>query len=447
MVASAPLAVVYVLAATAACAVTLTRPVQSALLPSLSRTVEELTAANVVSGWTEGVSIVAGPLLTGALLAAVSPGVVFLLMAAIMVASLALTLRLNPVAAPGPTGSAPGMREELTAGLRAVAAPEPRAVVSILSGNFFLVGSADVLFVMLAFSLLHIGGAGAGFMNAAWGAGGLVAAGAMTGMVGERQLVPALGVGAAAWGAGLALIALLPVLPAAAVLIALAGAGRPFLDVAGRTLLQRLVPAHSLTRAFGLVEGIAMGAMALGTLLVPLLAITLSNRLAFAALGALLPLTLLFLWRPLARANRSTIVPQESITTLRSIPFFAPLSGLAIERLAMALIPVEAPPGITVIREGDPGDRFYVLKRGEVGVTQKGREIRMLSSGSFFGEIALLRDIPRTATVTTLTEVRLFALERGDFLEALTGQSASREAAESVVESQLAEDRRATARS
>lgn len=444
MVASAPLLVVYVLATLAACAVTLTRPVQGALLPALARTVEELTAANVVSSWIEGVSIVAGPLLTGALLGVVSPGVIFLIMASILVVSLLLTLQLRVVAPPGTGGSAAGMRDEFLAGLRTVVlAPGPRTVVSLLSGNFFLVGAADVLFVVLAFSLLHIGGAGTGFMNAAWGTGGLLAAGAMTGIVGGRRLVPLLMLGVAAWGIGLGLIALLPTLPAAAALIALAGAGRPMLDVAGRTLLQRLVPAHSLARAFGFVEGISMGAMAAGTLLVPFLADGLGNRFAFAALGGLLPLALMLLWLPLERADRATVVPSGAISAARSIPFFAPLSGLAIERLAMALVPMEVPPGLVVIREGDSGDRFYILERGEVAVTQGGREIRTLGPGDFFGEIALLRDVLRTATVTSLTEVQLLALEREDFLEALTGQSASREAAEVTVDARLAADDRA----
>ena len=93
-----------------------------------------------------------------------------------------------------------------------------------------------------------------------------------------------------------------------------------------------------------------------------------------------------------------------------------------------------------VIREGDDGDLFYVVLEGSLRVTQGGRELRTLGAGAGFGEIALLRDTPRTATVTATTDVALGAVDRDDFLLAVTGQPAARGKAEGVVDRYLADD-------
>ena len=96
-------------------------------------------------------------------------------------------------------------------------------------------------------------------------------------------------------------------------------------------------------------------------------------------------------------------------------------SPLALERLALRVVPVTVDAGVDVIREGDPGDRFYVIDEGRVHVLGESVEAE-LGAGEWFGEIALLGDVPRTATVRTITAVRLFALDRTDFLEAVAAQ-------------------------
>jgi CRP-like cAMP-binding protein len=122
---------------------------------------------------------------------------------------------------------------------------------------------------------------------------------------------------------------------------------------------------------------------------------------------------------------------------LRSIPIFAPLSALALERLAASLVPERAPSGSTIITEGDIGDRYYVIASGRVEVLVGGHPVRPLSKGEGFGEIALLRAVPRTATVRAIDDVELLHLSRSVFLEAVTGHPQSIAAAEAVVSQHL----------
>jgi CRP-like cAMP-binding protein len=116
---------------------------------------------------------------------------------------------------------------------------------------------------------------------------------------------------------------------------------------------------------------------------------------------------------------------------------FAPLPVLTLERLARRFVPVSAAPGTWIIRQGEAGDRFYVVESGEVEFSVDDRVIRTEGAGAFFGEIALLRDIPRTASVRAVTEVRLLGLARDPFVEAVTGQPASRRTADALVADRL----------
>ena len=162
-----------------------------------------------------------------------------------------------------------------------------------------------------------------------------------------------------------------------------------------------------------------------------------SARATFFVSGVFLPLLFLLASRRLAEIDAASIVPEAKLMLLRSLPLFAPLSAPVIERLASRLDPVEVDAGTAIVRQGDPGDRFYIVTAGEVEVSKDGRPLATLEKGDFFGEIALLRDVPRTATVTARTNVQLYALERDDFLEAVTGHPLSKEAADTVTRARL----------
>src|SRR4029079_1480576 len=104
---------------------------------------------------------------------------------------------------------------------------------------------------------------------------------------------------------------------------------------------------------------------------------------------------------------------------LRATPLFRPLPTPIVEELASKLVLVTTSTGETAIREGDEGARFYVLRSGEVDVSTDGQPVGRLGPGDYFGEIALLRDVPRTATVEAARESQLYALQRDEFMSAL----------------------------
>jgi CRP-like cAMP-binding protein len=129
--------------------------------------------------------------------------------------------------------------------------------------------------------------------------------------------------------------------------------------------------------------------------------------------------------------------PERELALLRAIDLFAPLPAPTLESLAHALVPVRLQTGEEIFRQGDVGDRYYIIDSGEVDVLIDGEVVNVMEPGGYFGEIALLRDIPRTATVRAKTDVELLALDRDDFIAAVTGHAASAEAADAVVATRL----------
>ncbi len=431
--------VVYAFAAVAATTITLTRPIQGALMPSLARTPDELTAANVASGMVEAVSILTGPILAGLLLPELGAGAVFLGAAGLLFAGAGLVAGIRPDARRQPAvegrpgGLASTILSEGLHGFRRLAAdPSSRAVVSLLAGAWMLWGALDVLAVMLAIDLLGIGEQGAGFLSSAVGAGGLIGAAATVVLVGDGRLAIPIAIGMVLWGLPLAVLGSVPAPLVAFGLIALAGTGRTILDVASRTLLQRVAPDEVLARVFGILEAAQMAALAVGSIAAPILVLAVGERGALVVAGLSLPLIGMFSWRRIWGSDRPALAPRRSLDLLRGVAIFAPLEAPVLERLAGALQPFEFGPEVDVIRQGEPGDFFYVIDEGTVEISIDGRFIRTEGPGEAFGEIALLLDVPRTATVRTTSPVRLLGLDRATFLASVGGRLAARAAAAAV---------------
>jgi MFS family permease len=416
---------------------TLFRPALQAVLPSLARTPEELIAANGATSTLESLGTLLGPVLAGVLVSVSSAGVVFLVGSGVLLVAAGLLERVRvegriQVAA---AGDAARPRELVAAGFRIVAsAPKPRLILILTTAQAFVRGCLNVLIVVAVFRLFDAGSGAVGYLTAAIGVGGLVGAfGAMT-LEGRRLAVP-FGIALIFWGAPIALIAAWPHLAAAMVLLAVVGAANSVEDVAVFTLLQRIVPDEFLTRVLGIVWGLAMGALALGSIATPGIVAAVGSRAAFLVVGAILPLLSLIVWRQLVRIDREAQAPAKELELVDAVPMFAPLSVAAKEHMAARLVEVPVAAGEVVIRAGDQGDRFYVVADGELEVTNGLRS--KAAHGDFFGEIALLRDVPRTATVRATTPSRLYALDRDDFLSAVTGHSAVRSAGEALVKERL----------
>ena len=438
--AGAPLAA-YAAAVFAATAVTTTRPAQSALIPSLAATPDQLTAANVVAGWLEAAGAAAAGLLVGVLISLAGVGSVFAvcaglgLAAALLVAGLRAPLLAAETEAEADTSTA-GVAE----GLRlAVRQPRLRLMLALLTADAVVVGALDLLVVILALTVLGRPPSWAGYLEFAFGAGAVLAATVSALLVGRRLGGPILAAALGLSGA-LAVVAFGPGLAGTVVLLAVAGAGHLLLEVATRTLLQRSVPPRLIGRIFGVLEGFTMAGLAIGALLVPALAHLGGSRLAVLGVAAVLPLAAVAGGRAVFRLDAGTAVPVVEIALLRSLPLFAELPAPAIEGLAAALRPVRLEAGAVLIRQGDPGDAYFAIAAGELDAEQDGHFLGRYGRGDGVGEIALLRAVPRTATVTAHTAATVYQLDRDHFLTAVLGHAPTRRQAEDIAAARLATD-------
>jgi MFS family permease len=434
----APAATVYALAVIAAVTGTAFQPAQSALLPGLARSAEELTAANATSTTLESVGFFVGPALGGLLLAVTSVGAVFTVTAAMFLWSALVLRRIGADSRGGPGVDAEGILREALAGFRAIAAERRlRLLVGLYGAQTLAAGILRVLLVVTALQILNLGPSGVGFLNSAVGVGALAGMLVVLALIGTSRLSEVFRVGILLWGVPLVLVGIWPSVTTALVLLGILGVGNTLVDVAGLTLLQRAAPDDVRARVFGVLESIFLGTIGIGAILAPLLTAALGARGALIAAGGGLSVLVLVLWRPLTAIDALAAVPESELALLRGIPIFAPLPLVTLEQLASRLSPVRVAAGDNVFHRGDPGDRFYVIAEGEVAVALDGRPPVTLGRGAYFGEIALLRDVPRTATVTALTEVELYALEGGVFIAAVTGHAPSAEAADAVIASRL----------
>jgi hypothetical protein len=408
------------------------RSLQIGLQPLLARSPAELVAANVAAGTAEGLGTFAGPALSGLLLTLIGPLGSYL--GVLAVYALAVAALAGMHVPPTRPGVAPSVRRELVAGIRAVKrSPGTLLVLSSLDIQAGVRGALLVLTVVAAIELYGMGDAGAGTLNAAFGAGGVVGAIGAVALAGRARLAPPFAVALAGWGLPIVFLGLITSPVLAIGLMVVIGASNAVLDVAGFTLLQRTTPNAERIAVMGLLISLAGATMAIGGFVAPILIDRIGIDGALIATGLVLPLLAVVTWPGVRNVDRAAVVDTGRLNRIRADPLFAPLSMAIVEQLSDQLEPLTFAPGDELIREGEPGDRYYLLERGRVVVSQDGQPVREQGPGDSFGEIALLRDVPRTATIRALEPVETLTLSRDDFLGTMCGQSASRRIADAIV--------------
>ena len=396
-----------------------TRPVHHAMLPEVAETPEELTAGNAASGSLEAAAVVVGPLASSALiLVGGVPGVLGV-MGALMLLAAALVAGLRtPTPAGGGEMEAAHVTERVTEVLRD---PTARVLTVLVAGEYVLVGMLDILLVVLALDRLGMSDAGPGLLNAMIGVGGLVGSAVALVLVGRWRLVPVVALGGIAAGVPVALAGLTESALVAAAVITVCGCGKVVFDVGARTLVQRLLPPRLLTSVFGVQESVMDAGLAIGSLVAPGLVLVAGPSGALVLAGLFLPLLVLATAVPLRRLDRRAVVPRDVADLLRGVPFLALLEPGLLDRLAREARTTVAEAGDRVVVEGDRGDRFHVIESGTVEVTIAGEHVRDLGPGQWFGELALLRDRPRSATVTARERLTLRSVDRDTFLGVVGG--------------------------
>ena len=414
------------------------RPTHMALMPSLARAPDELVATNAASSTMEGFGTLIGPAIGGALVALGAVPLTFAVPSFVFLVAAVTIAGIRPAQALRLTRNGAGHWSGLSSGIRVlIERPHAALVLGLFGAQVFVRGLLNVLLVAASVQLLALGEEGVGFLNAGIGAGGLVGAMLAMALVGRARLAPSFSLGLVVWGSPILLLGLVPVAVVAVLALAVLGAGNAVLDVAGFTLVQRIVPNAVRGRVFGVLEALVMLGLSIGSALAPLLVAALGLRGALIATGALLPLLAVLTWPKVRETDALAIIPAREMELLRRVPMFRLLPLTVLEQVADDATEQTFAAGTRLIGQGEVGDRFYVLATGEAEIDVDGHVVRALGPGDSFGEIALLRDVPRTATVTAATGGSVFVLDRQAFVCAVTGDRQSMAAAEQVIGERL----------
>ena len=441
VVTGAPTVSVWALAVCASVFGAVFRPAEAALIPLVSRSPQELTAANVTSSTFDSVGVFAGPALGAFLIAFAGYATTFTVVAATFAWSALFVLRISSAV---PERSAEADEETEHGGLRSLAAgfvtvgrePRLRLLIGLYDAQCFVAGALGVLVVATAIDLIGIGNAGVGILQSACGVGAVAGAGFAVTLIARSRLGGNLTAGLVLWGAPLIVIGVWPREWVAAVALAVLGIGNTLVDISAMTLVQRTTAPEVAGRVFGVLESSVVASLAVGALTAPALIGLVGTRGALLVVGAILPLLAVATRGRLAAIDDGAHIPLEQIAALRSVPFLTVLPLQTIEYLASRLQRVELPAGTTLFSRGDPGDSFYVLEGGTLEIDLPDG-VKVEQAPAFVGEIALLRDVPRTATVRARDDVVLWALSGDDFLGAVGGHARSRGHADSIVFTRL----------
>lgn len=428
---------------------TLRRPVHAALIPSLAGSPEELVAANVATNFSENAGALLGPVSGGILLAAIGPAGTLLVIAlgfSVAAVWIAMVEDVHPGIGTAPADSrfaASAWWRACVAGAQALVVTRGvRLVGALILLDAFVRGAVAASIVIVTVAALGYGGAEVGFLTGMPGLGGLFGVGVALSLLSRRRLGAPLATASVAVGLAVILLGIAPGIGGAAVALVFVGAAGAVAKVAATTLLQRSVPRWDRTRLFGALEGLVEGAVGAGAVVASLAIDAVGVRDATVILGLAVAMVTGAAWAPLRRWEQTTGGPGRELALVGATALFAPLPLDVLDEIAGQLVPMAFPPGGRIITEGEPGDALYLLASGSLVVRQAGIAVATLGPGAAFGEIALLRDVPRTATVEAVEASVALRLDRPAFIAAVSGQSSGLRAAEAVAGAHLIADAR-----
>jgi MFS family permease len=402
------------------------KPAMSSVLPGLVGDEERLGEANGIWAQMDSVSFVLGPALGGLLALLGAPELAFVINGATFLISAAtlLFVHIPPREAPVPAeGDEEGWLSETLAGFRFLFR-ENDGVLAALTVAFvgltFTGGGIWTLILVLSDEAFGLGTEGSGFLNSAYGAGGILGGLAAGYLASKIRLGPAVMWSTAATSVVFLFLGITPAGVLPFVILFAVGVLDIMVDVNGTTIIQTGTPEGLLGRVFGAFEGVLILAMLMGALLVgPLIEVlgVRTSTVVFGVVGLLIFLACL----PRLRKMESVLGVRMFV---RKVPVLSGLSHAVLEDLASRMTLAKVPDGTAVVSQGEVGDRLYIVKDGEAEVVARGedgeeKELATLSKNDYFGEIALLRDVPRTATVRARGTMELYSLEREDFQKLL----------------------------
>jgi hypothetical protein len=301
----------------------------------------------------------------------------------------------------------------------------------------FARGVFSVLTVSIALNLFGLGPAAVGWLTAAFGAGGVLAGPVAAMLVRGQKVARCFAAGVAGWGVPMILLAFAHARYWPYLMFGLIGAANVFDDAGVYSALQQVIPCRLIGRALGMRRAVLLLSMGLGSIVAPLLIHAWGARGALIATGVLLVVIVVLSVPSLTAIDRTISAPGPGLALLRQVSFFGPLPFAIVEHLASELRSVTYEPGDVIIQDGEPGERFYMIADGRARVCKDGKELRRMGTGESFGEIALLREVPRTATVIAMSRLEARTLAREEFLAAVTGNAESAEGADEVASTRL----------
>ena len=403
------------------------RPVQSAILPALAGTPRELSAVAGSVPASKALAQAAGALAGSAALALVSPQTIVIAAAAALlcIAALVAPVRAEaPLPEVPPPASDSASRRSRYLSVRSgfeLIARRARPLLLLGGARALTRGVWIALAVVASIRLLHLGNTGVGVLMAAAGVGAAAAVPLSLRFAGRERLAGPASLMFAFAGIPITLVGVIAKPVPAVAIVVVWGAAFALADSISNSLIHRVVEYRLLAPSVAAIESSKLLLEGIGALAAPGLLALLGIRDALIVAGAPLPLLVLISRRGLLAIDGHAATRGRPLAALRRAPSFRGLTMLSLENITARLQRATAAAGSAIIRQGDLGDRFYLIESGRVEVTVDGFRVSILGPGDSFGEKALLRATKRSATVTSLEPTDLWYLDGPDFIAAATG--------------------------